>query len=64
MTETTTTPGNAPSTVLLVILAILLPPLAVGLSRGITGQFWLNLVLTILGFWILGVIHALFLILS
>jgi uncharacterized membrane protein YqaE (UPF0057 family) len=54
-----------PSTdkVLLVILAILLPPLAVYLHQGeINGKFWLSLLLTLL-FWIPGVIYALILIL-
>ncbi len=46
-----------------VILAILLPPLAVYMAAGLLTQFWLNLVLTILGFWIVGVIHALIVIL-
>ncbi|MBD3639295.1 MAG: YqaE/Pmp3 family membrane protein [Crocinitomicaceae bacterium] len=44
--------------VLLIILAIILPPLAVGIYEGITGRFWLVLVLWILGWgvgwWLLG----------
>lgn len=58
--------GAEPSTntLLLVILAILLPPLAVYLHEGaINGKFWLSLVLTLL-FWLPGVIYALFVILS
>jgi uncharacterized membrane protein YqaE (UPF0057 family) len=52
------------STVLLAILAILLPPLAVYLKEGIiSGKFWLSLVLTLL-FWIPGVIYALIVVLS
>jgi uncharacterized membrane protein YqaE (UPF0057 family) len=49
---------------LLIIIAILLPPLAVFLEEGITSQFWINLVLTIIGFWIIGIIHAVWLILK
>ena len=49
---------------LLVIIAILLPPLAVGLKKGIGGAFWLNLVLTIVTFGIGGLIHALWVVLS
>lgn len=45
-----------------IILAILLPPLAVGLRTGINGTFFLNVVLTIIG-WLPGVIHA-FIVLS
>ena len=47
--------------ILYVILAILLPPLAVGLLVGLTGEFWLNLLLTIL-FYIPGLIHALYIV--
>ncbi len=49
--------------ILLIILAIIFPPLGVGLKVGLRGPFWLNVVLTILGF-IPGVIHALYVILS
>ena len=42
---------------LLVILAILLPPLAVGLKSGFGKSFVINIILTIF-FWIPGVIHA------
>ncbi|QDT04614.1 Proteolipid membrane potential modulator [Rubripirellula lacrimiformis] len=45
--------------VLMIILAILLPPLAVFLKSGFGSQFLLNVVLTIFGFYIVGIIHAL-----
>lgn len=52
------------STLLLVIIAILLPPLAVYLYEGtINNRFWISLILTILG-WLPGVIYALVLILG
>ena len=44
--------------ILLIILAILIPPLAVGLYEGITNRFWISLLLTLL-FFIPGVIYAL-----
>ncbi|MGV3640597.1 MAG: YqaE/Pmp3 family membrane protein [Adhaeribacter sp.] len=44
--------------VLLIILAILIPPLAVGLKEGITSRFWISLLLTLL-FFIPGMIYAL-----
>jgi uncharacterized membrane protein YqaE (UPF0057 family) len=48
---------------LLVLIAILLPPVAVGLVRGwASGAFILNLILTLL-FWFPGVIHALIVVL-
>ena len=58
--------GSEPSTnqLLLVILAILLPPLAVYLHEGeINNKFWLDLVLTLL-FFIPGVIYALIVVLG
>lgn len=58
--------GSEPSTnqLLLVILAILLPPLAVYLHEGvINGKFWLDLLLTLL-FFLPGVIYALIVVLK
>jgi uncharacterized membrane protein YqaE (UPF0057 family) len=46
------------------VIAVFLPPLAVALEDGIGTQFWINLVLTIVGFWILGIIHAFYVILT
>jgi uncharacterized membrane protein YqaE (UPF0057 family) len=52
------------NTLLLVILAILLPPLAVYLHQGeINNKFWIDLLLTLL-FFIPGVIYALIVILG
>ena len=52
------------NTLLLVILAILLPPLAVYLHQGeINNKFWISLILTLL-FWIPGVIYALIVVLG
>ena len=39
------------------IFAILLPPVGVFLTVGIGGHFWLNILLTILGY-LPGIIHA------
>jgi uncharacterized membrane protein YqaE (UPF0057 family) len=50
---------SAVSTVLLVILAILLPPIAVLLVDGLTGPFWLDILLTLL-FILPGIIYALY----
>lgn len=44
-----------------IILAILLPPLGVFLTVGIRGSFWLNILLTILGY-IPGIVHAVWII--
>lgn len=44
------------------ILAILLPPLGVFLQVGLTLQFWINVLLTILGY-VPGIIHAVWIIL-
>jgi len=45
-----------------VILAIFFPPISVLMRFGLTGKFWLNILLTLIG-WLPGVIHA-FLVLS
>lgn len=58
--------GAAPSTdkTLLIVLAILLPPLAVYLHQGeINNKFWISLLLTLL-FFIPGVIYALLVVLG
>lgn len=46
-----------------IIIAILLPPLGVFLQVGLGAHFWINLILTILGY-IPGIIHALYIILT
>lgn len=48
--------------VLRVLLAILLPPLGVFLQEGLKAQFWINVILTLLGY-IPGIIHAVWVIL-
>jgi uncharacterized membrane protein YqaE (UPF0057 family) len=58
--------GKDPSenTVLLCILAILLPPLAVYLHEGeINSRFWISVLLTLL-FWLPGIIYALIIVLG
>ncbi|HSO43534.1 MAG TPA: YqaE/Pmp3 family membrane protein [Rhodospirillales bacterium] len=44
-----------------IVIAILLPPLGVFLQVGFGGQFWLNILLTLLGY-IPGIIHAVWII--
>lgn len=46
-----------------IIFSILLPPLGVFLQVGIGAQFWINVVLTLLGY-IPGVIHAIYIIVT
>lgn len=46
-----------------IILAILLPPVGVFAEVGLGGQFWLNILLTLLGY-VPGIIHALYIILT
>ena len=41
-----------------IICAILLPPLGVFLKVGLGADFWINVLLTIFGFYILGIVHA------
>ena len=49
--------------VLRILLAILLPPLGVFLQVGIGLHFWINILLTLLGY-IPGVIHAIYIIIK
>jgi uncharacterized membrane protein YqaE (UPF0057 family) len=44
-----------------IVLSILLPPLGVFLQVGIGLQFWINILLTLLGY-IPGIIHAIWII--
>jgi uncharacterized membrane protein YqaE (UPF0057 family) len=44
-----------------IILSILLPPLGVFLQVGIGAQFWINILLTLLGY-IPGIVHAVWII--
>ncbi|MBC5991673.1 YqaE/Pmp3 family membrane protein [Pontibacter sp. SD6] len=50
--------GGSRTSIVEIILAILLPPLAVFLHDGIGTSFWINIILTLL-FFLPGVIHAL-----
>ena len=44
-----------------IIFAVLLPPLGVFLEVGLRGAFWLNILLTLLGY-IPGIVHAVWII--
>jgi uncharacterized membrane protein YqaE (UPF0057 family) len=44
-----------------ILLALILPPLGVLLEVGFTKHFWLNVLLTVLGF-LPGVVHAVYII--
>jgi uncharacterized membrane protein YqaE (UPF0057 family) len=46
-----------------ILCAFLLPPLSVFLTVGLTGQFWLSIVLTLLGY-VPGMVHAIWLLAS
>lgn len=52
-----TTDKASPMDLIRIIVAILLPPLGVFLQVGIGGHFWLNILLTLLGY-IPGIVHA------
>ncbi|HEX4855581.1 MAG TPA: YqaE/Pmp3 family membrane protein [Limnobacter sp.] len=45
-----------------ILIAILLPPLGVFLQEGFGKHFWINILLTLLGY-IPGIVHALYIIL-
>jgi uncharacterized membrane protein YqaE (UPF0057 family) len=46
-----------------IVLAIILPPLGVFMQVGLGKHFWLNILLTILGY-IPGIVHAVYIIAS
>lgn len=46
-----------------IVIAILLPPLGVFLQEGLGKHFWINILLTILGY-IPGIVHAVYIIAS
>ncbi len=50
-------------TLLMVILAVLLPPVAVFLKVGLTKHFWINIVLCFV-FWVPAIVHALIVVLN
>lgn len=58
--NTSTDPRN--KDILRILLAILLPPLGVFLQVGLTLHFWINLILTLLGY-LPGIVHAVWIIL-
>ncbi len=49
--------------ILRIIVAILLPPLGVFLQEGLGKHFWINVLLTLLGY-IPGIVHALYIIIK
>ena len=55
------TPDTTLNDVIKILIALLLPPLAVALEVGFTKHFWINVILTILGF-LPGMIHAVYVI--
>lgn len=46
-----------------ILLAVILPPLGVFLEVGVGKHFWINIILTLLGY-IPGIIHAVYIIAS
>lgn len=59
----TTTSNEGTKDLLRIVLAILLPPVGVALQVGLGFHFWLNVLLTILGY-VPGILHALYIILT
>lgn len=57
------TPDSTLSDLIKILIAVILPPVGVLMEVGLTGQFWLNVILTILGY-IPGIIHAVYIIAS
>lgn len=49
--------------VIRIILSVIIPPLGVFLQVGLGAQFWINVLLTLLGY-IPGLIHAIYIIVT
>jgi len=47
--------------ILKIIIAVILPPVGVFMEVGLSGHFWLNILLTLLGY-LPGLIHAIWVI--
>lgn len=62
MADVVTRSNESGADILRVLLSIFLPPVGVFLQVGIGVQFWLNLLLTFLGY-VPGIIHAVWVIL-
>ena len=48
---------------LIILISILIPPLGVAFEVGFTKHFWVNLILTILGY-VPGLVHAIYVVAS
>lgn len=48
----------------ILLLTFFLPPLGVALKLGFCTHFWLNLLLTVFGFYIPGLIHGLYVVIK
>ena len=57
MTASTATSGD----IIRILFAILLPPVGVAMQVGFSGQFWINVILTLLGYFP-GILHAVYII--
>ncbi len=53
--------SSSSADLLRIIISVLLPPLGVFLQEGLGTQFWLNVLLTLLGY-IPGLVHAIWII--
>ena len=53
--------SNQANDLIRIIFAILLPPIGVAMQVGLTKHFWINVLLTILGY-IPGIVHAVYII--
>jgi uncharacterized membrane protein YqaE (UPF0057 family) len=47
-----------------IVATILLPPLGVAIKVGFGTHFWVNLALTIFGFYLPGLVHGMYVVLS
>lgn len=48
----------------ILVSTVFIPPLGVALKKGFKFHFWLNLALTIFGFYLAGIIHGVYVVLA
>jgi len=45
------------------LVTVVVPPLGVALKTGFNGHFWANLALTVFGFYFVGLVHGIYVVL-
>jgi uncharacterized membrane protein YqaE (UPF0057 family) len=52
-----------PKEIVRALVTVFIPPLGVALKEGFGSHFWVNLALTVFGFYVAGLVHGLYIVL-